>query len=294
MRKRIEFEQITRVDPEWVREHIARFMAEDTPNGDVTTEAIVTELTPVAAKMVAVDDFVFCGAQVIPYCFPESCSVKIFCSDGDSVSSGQTFAEIRGSAVPILTHERVALNLIQRLCGISSETKKYCDLDLPENFKVMDTRKTTPGLRLFEKYAVAVGGGWNHRLDLSRGILIKDNHLKATGSVKAAVERSRKQNMKNLPIELEVNTLEQLKEGLELDVDGILLDNMSTEMVKEAVSIIRDRPGGDAIFVEASGGINYKALESYAWTGIDGVSMSTITAQVSPVDIKLELMKEKN
>jgi nicotinate-nucleotide pyrophosphorylase (carboxylating) len=244
--------------------------------------------------MVAVDDFVFCGAQVIPYCFPESCSVKIFCSDGDSVSSGQTFAEIRGSAVPILTHERVALNLIQRLCGISSETKKYCDLDLPENFKVMDTRKTTPGLRRFEKYAVAVGGGWNHRLDLSTGILIKDNHLKATGSVKAAVEWSRKQNMKNLPNELEVDTLGQLKEGLELDVDGILLDNMSTEMVKEAVSIIRDRPGGDAIFVEASGGINYKALESYAWTGIDGVSMSTITAQVSPVDIKLELIKEKN
>ena len=262
MGKRIEFEQITRLDPEWVREHIARFMAEDTPNGDVTTEAIVTELTPVAAKMVAVDDFVFCGAQVIPYCFPESCS------DGDSVSSGQTFAEIRGSAVPILTHERVALNLIQRLCGISSEIKKYCDLDLPENFKVMDTRKTTPGLRRFEKYAVAVGGGWNHRLDLSTGILIKDNHLKATGSVKAAVEWSRKQNMKNLPIELEVDTLEQLKEGLELDVDGILLDNMSTEMVKEAVSIIRDRPGGDAIFVEASGSINYKALESYAWPGI--------------------------
>ena len=167
-------------------------------------------------------------------------------------------------------------------------------MDLPKNFKVMDTRKTTPGLRRFEKYAVAVGGGWNHRLDLSTGILIKDNHLKATGSVKTAVERSRKQNMKNLPIELEVDTLEQLKEGLELDVDGILLDNMSTEMVKEAVSIIRDHPGGDAIFVEASGGINYKALESYAWTGIDGVSMSTITAQVTPVDIKLELMKEKN
>jgi nicotinate-nucleotide pyrophosphorylase (carboxylating) len=180
--------------------------------------------------------------------------------------------------------------LIQRLCGISTETKKHCNLNLPNNFKVMDTRKTTPGLRRFEKYAVTVGGGWNHRMDLSSAILIKDNHLQAAGGVKAAIEFSGKQNRKNLPIELEVDTLDQLRVGLDMDVDGFLLDNMNPEMVKKAITIIRSHPNGETIFVEASGGINYNTLESYAWTGIDGVSMSAITAQATAVDIKLEFM----
>jgi nicotinate-nucleotide pyrophosphorylase (carboxylating) len=209
-------------------------------------------------------------------------------SDGKQVKSGTTLATIKGPSGEILTFERVTLNLIQRLCGISTETKKYCNLNLPEQFKVMDTRKTTPGLRRFEKYAVSVGGGWNHRLDLSSGILIKDNHLQAAGGVKAAINMARQKNRKNLPIELEVDTLAQLQEGLDLDVDGFLLDNMSPETVKDAVSIIRNREGGDAIFVEASGGINYNTLESYARTGIDGVSMSAITANAPVVDIKLE------
>ncbi len=290
MKKRIEYEQITTLDPEWVRDRIARFIEEDIPDGDVTTEATVKETTPVVAKMVAADDFIFCGAQIIPFCFPDPCEVTVLCNDGDSVMPKHILAEITGPAGPILSYERVTLNLIQRLCGISTETKKYCSLNLPDHFKVMDTRKTTPGLRRFEKYAVSVGGGWNHRLDLSSAILIKDNHLQAAGSVKAAIEQSRSQNRKKLSIELEVDTLDQLREGLEMDVDGFLLDNMSPETVKEAVSIIQNQPGGEAIFVEASGGINYNALESYAWTGIDGVSMSAITAQAPAVDIKLEFV----
>ena len=288
MKKQIQYDQINSLDPNWVRDQIAQFIIEDIPDGDVTTEATVTNDTSVVAHMNAADNFVFCGESIIPFCFPESCAVDLKVSDGQHVHPGDTLATITGPGGEILTHERVTLNLIQRLCGISTETNKYCDLNLPDHFKVMDTRKTTPGLRRFEKYAVTVGGGWNHRLDLSSAILIKDNHLQAAGGVEFAIEMARKMNRKKLPIELEVDTLDQLREGLDMDVDGFLLDNMSPEKVKEAVSIIRNREGGDAIFVEASGRINYDTLESYAWTGIDGVSMSAITANAPAVDIKLE------
>ena len=291
MKKRIEYEQKTSLNSDWVRKQMAHFMEEDVPNGDLTTEAIVAASTLVIAQINSGEDFIFCGASVIPYCFPESCKIGIKIEDGQQVNSGVTLATITGFASDILTYERVSLNLIQRLCGISTETKKYCDLNLPINFKVMDTRKTTPGLRLFEKYAVSVGGGWNHRFDLSSGILIKDNHLQVAGSVKAAVELSREQNKNNLPIELEVDTLDQLREGLDMDVDGFLLDNMSPKLVQDAVTIIRSHPNGETIFVEASGGINYDTLESYAWTGIDAVSMSAITTQASAVDIKLEFIE---
>ena len=291
MKKRIEYEQKTSLNSDWVREQIAHFMEEDIPNGDTTTEAIITASTPVIAQINSGDEFVFCGSSIVPFCFPDSCTIEVNIKDGEQVTSGATLASIKGPAGPILTYERVTLNLIQRLCGISTETKKYCNLNLPNNFKVMDTRKTTPGLRRFEKYAVTVGGGWNHRMDLSSAILIKDNHLQAAGGVKAAIELSGKQNRKNLPIELEVDTLDQLRDGLDMDVDGFLLDNMNPEMVKKAITIIRSHPNGETIFVEASGGINYNTLESYAWTGIDGVSMSAITAQVTAVDIKLEFMK---
>ena len=291
MKKRIEYEQKTSLNSDWVRKQMAYFMEEDVPNGDLTTEAIVAASTLVIAQINSGEDFIFCGASVIPYCFPESCKIGIKIEDGQQVNSGVTLATITGFASDILTYERVSLNLIQRLCGISTETKKYCDLNLPKNFKVMDTRKTTPGLRLFEKYAVSVGGGWNHRFDLSSGILIKDNHLQVAGSVKAAVKLSREQNRNNLPIELEVDTLDQLREGLDMDVDGFLLDNMSPKLVQDAVTIIRSHPNGETIFVEASGGINYDTLESYAWTGIDAVSMSAITTQASAVDIKLEFIE---
>ena len=166
-KKRIQYDQITTLDPDWVRDQIAKFMAEDISDGDVTTEATVSASTSAIAKMNAAEDFVFCGSSIIPFCFPDSCSVEVNIKDGQQVTSGATLASIKGPAGIILTYERVTLNLIQRLCGISTETKKYCDLNLPNNFKVMDTRKTTPGLRRFEKYAVTVGGGWNHRMDLS-------------------------------------------------------------------------------------------------------------------------------
>ena len=289
MKKKIQFEQITSIEPEWIKTQMNKFILEDCPNSDNTTETIINTSSTTIAEIISVDNFIFCGEKVIPFCFPESCRVSELIKDGQKINKGTIIAKISGPTRSILTYERIVLNLIQRLCGIATETRRYCNLKLPKFFKVMDTRKTTPGLRLFEKYAVHVGGGWNHRLDLSSAILIKDNHIQAAGSVKSAIRLIRENNETQSPIELEVDTLHQLQEGLAMNIDGFLLDNMSPKQVKKAVKIIRESLDGESIFVEASGGINYETLESYAWTGIDGVSMSAITAHALPVDIKLEI-----
>ncbi len=292
MHKRINFEQFTELDPKWVRSQILNFIKEDTPNGDLTTDSIIFNNKPVIANMVAMEPFIFCGESYIPSSFPDGCEATVLSRDGLKVNTGDSLAKIIGPANKILTFERVILNLTQRLCGISTETRNYCALELPNGFKVMDTRKTTPGLRLFEKHAVSVGGGWNHRLNLSSAILIKDNHLEAAGSIRNAISMIKKKVAKGVPIELEVDTIDQLREGLEFDVDGFLLDNMKPELVKECVQLIRESNNGDSIFIEASGGINFNTLESYANTGIDGVSMSAITANAPSVDIKLEFSND--
>ncbi|MFL2982913.1 MAG: carboxylating nicotinate-nucleotide diphosphorylase [Candidatus Neomarinimicrobiota bacterium] len=288
MKKRISFEQITELEPEWVRSKIEEFIQEDMPSGDITTENTISDSISIEAQIIAAEDFIFCGEQFISMCFPQNCSVDLIVKDGIDVSVGQVLVRITGQASTILNCERFTLNLTQRLCGIATETKKYCDLNLPEHFKIMDTRKTTPGLRKFEKYAVSVGGGWNHRLNLSASILLKDNHLKASGGIRKAIDKIRMDINENIPIELEVDTIAQLKEGLSLDLDGYLLDNMSCDKVKDAVSLIRGQKEGEKIFIEASGGIDYSLIESYAWTGVDAVSTSSITAKAPVVDIKMD------
>jgi nicotinate-nucleotide pyrophosphorylase (carboxylating) len=157
----------------------------------------------------------------------------------------------------------------------------------PYNVRILDTRKTIPGLRLFEKYAVTVGGGWNHRLDLSSGILIKDNHIQAAGGITNAVNKIRKKNY-NLPIELEVENLKQIKEGLNAGVDGFLLDNMTPVNIRKCVSIIRSHPNGKTIFIEASGGITLKTLPDYVNTGIDAVSVGALTHSAKAANIHIE------
>ena len=176
------------------------------------------------------------------------------------------------------------LNILQRLCGIATHTKQYVDLASPFNVKILDTRKTTPGMRLFEKYAVKCGGGYNHRFDLSSGVLIKDNHIQSAGSITQALKKIDKKYW----IELEVDTLEQIYEGLENEVNGFLLDNMNPKKVKEAVAIIRSDKSGNEIFIEASGGINLTNIKPYLNTGIDAISIGALTHQVQSSDIKLE------
>ena len=222
---------------------------------------------------------------VILYCFDKS-KVVVEVNDGDELMPGDIIGTIEGSSQYILSRERIMLNLIQRMCGIASQTREYFYLAQPYGIKILDTRKTTPGLRLFEKYAVKCGGGFNHRLNLSDGILIKDNHIKAAGSVKKAVESVRINNSQ-LKIELEVDTFGQIKEGLEMDVDGFLLDNMSPTQIQKSLKMIRSYSNKNH-FVEASGGISLKNIENYLKTKVDAISVGALTHQVQSKDIRLE------
>jgi nicotinate-nucleotide pyrophosphorylase len=181
------------------------------------------------------------------------------------------------------------LNLIQRLCGIATLSHEYAEIAKPSNVKILDTRKTTPGLRLFEKYAVAIGGAFNHRLNLSDGILIKDNHIVAAGSVTNAIISARKKGI-HLPLELEVDNFDQIHEALKTGVDGFLLDNMKPETIRSAVSIIRASQNGEDVFIEASGGITLENIHPYLDTGINAISIGALTHQAVSKNIRLDFI----
>jgi len=285
------FQRSLSLDPEFVKTQIDSFLAEDMPIDDATTLATVPEEEISQAEFIANQDLVFAGAEVLSHCWSEDCQLEILAQDGVLYSPGTVLARLKGPSQELLSRERVVLNLLQRLCGVATLTHSYTSMNLPADFKLLDTRKTTPGLRLFEKYASAVGGAHNHRLDLSAVIMIKDNHLVAAGSIEAALEQVKKRNPRNLFIELEVDTLEQLQEALRIGgVQAFLLDNMSPDTIKTAVKMVRDSPGGTSIFLEASGGITRETLESYAWTGVNGISVGALTTQAQNVDIKLEFV----
>lgn len=285
--------QTLQLDTAWVKGQIDAFLAEDMPQGDATTLATVPADAQVVAQVMANQELVFAGAQIMPALWTEQVTCHLEVSDGQSVAAGTVLARLRGSAQEILARERVMLNLLQRLCGIASLTHHYLHLaDYPAGFKLMDTRKTLPGLRLFEKYAVAVGGGHNHRLDLSSVIMIKDNHVVAAGGIEAALTQVSAHNTRGLFVELEVDTLEQLQVALDTGgMDALLLDNMSPETVAEAVALIRSHPkGGMGIFVEASGGMRADTLPLYVNTGVNGISIGALTTQAQNVDIKLDFV----
>jgi nicotinate-nucleotide pyrophosphorylase (carboxylating) len=283
----MEYPRITELPESYVKARIAEFLAEDAPKGDFTTLGTVGGGTNTEAVVQAEEDLVLAGAGIIGYFFDDSFETEVFACDSDRVGKGEAIARITGPAGIMLTRERVLLNLLQRLCGIASLTRKYVEIALPYNVRILDTRKTTPGLRLFEKYAVTVGGGYSHRLDLSSGILIKDNHLKASGGVRRAVEGI-KRLQTGLPIELEVEDLDQIREGMKSGVDGFLLDNMAPETARKAVRLIRNYAGGKDKFIEVSGGVNLNNLEGYLKTGIDAIAVGALTHSVKSSSIHLE------
>ncbi len=280
------YERYENLPDDYLRRKINEFLEEDLPNGDLTTDAIFGSEQSVRAKIIAQDRLVFAGKRLLELFF-EDAKVKALKEDGRIVKNTGVIAEIEGSAAYVLKRERTALNLLQRLCGIATKTKTVSEIGAPYRCKILDTRKTTPGLRLLEKYAVAVGGGYNHRLDLSSGILIKDNHIKASGGIKAAVEKIRAMNY-NRPIEVEIDDVSQLEETLDLFVDGILLDNMPPLETTNAVATIREWLGGDKYFVEASGGINETNVADYVRTGVNGVSCGALTHSVKSAELHME------
>jgi nicotinate-nucleotide pyrophosphorylase (carboxylating) len=286
----IEYNQIKKLPDNYIKSKISEFLLEDIPDADRTSEGVFTIHDFSTAIIQAEEDIIFAGEQLFQFFFDDTFNIKMNFSDGQKVAKGEIIAIISGRTDIILSRERTLLNLLQRLCGIASLTNKFAEIARPYNVKVLDTRKTTPGLRLFEKFAVVVGGGYNHRMDLSSGILIKDNHIKAAGGIKKVLGKVKASNEKNLKIELEVDNFEQVKEALEVGVDGFLLDNMKPELIKEIVDFIRKSHHGKSIFIEASGGISLSNLSDYVSTGIDAISSGSLTHSVKASEIHMEFI----
>lgn len=276
------------MDVNTLKKNIARFLHEDIGSGDLTSEATLSEEQVGTAEFIAKDSFVVCGMESVAALVfqTQNPTIKITraVKDKTKVSSGDILLTAKGPVLDLLKAERVALNLVQRLCGIATFTARFVEKIKPLPVKILDTRKTTPGLRMLEKYAVRTGGGHNHRFNLADGILIKDNHIQACGSIKAAVARMRENIPHTMKIEVEAATMEQVRECLASGVDIIMLDNMDPAMMREAVKVA----GGRAI-LEASGGINLENVREVAEAGVDYISVGALTHSAPACDISMRL-----
>jgi nicotinate-nucleotide pyrophosphorylase (carboxylating) len=260
-------------------------LAEDVGEGDVTTEAVVDADATGGAVIFLKEPGVVCGLGIVEAVFHAldgEIEVDALVGEGSLVESGTAVARLSGPLRAILTGERTALNFLGRLCGIATLTQRYVDAVEGTGVAILDTRKTTPGLRVLEKHAVAIGGGRNHRLGLDDGVLIKDNHLRAGGSIREAVESVRAAT--RLPIEVECDTIEQVSEALEAGVDAILLDNMTPDRLVAAVVLVRGRAR-----LEASGGVTLDNVRAIAETGVDEISIGALTHSARSLDVSLEL-----
>ncbi|MEA2451452.1 MAG: hypothetical protein QOG04_162 [Actinomycetota bacterium] len=275
------------LDARTLREIVEPFLDEDIGHGDVTTDAVVDPTLRGTARIEAREGFVVAGLDVARTCFElldPDCTWETLAADGSRVADKDVLARVEGSLAAILTAERTALNLLQRLSAVATLTARFVAATSGTRAQVIDTRKTTPGMRLLEKAAVRVGGGGNHRYGLDDGILIKDNHVRAAGGVSEAVKRARNAAPHGLVVEVEVTTLDELDEALNAGAQAILLDNMEPSMVKEAV----ERVGGSAV-LEASGGMDLDNVRAYAETGVDLISIGALTHSAGSVDISLEV-----
>ena len=260
-------------------------LAEDVGEGDVTTDATVAEDALGTADIVLREPGVVCGLGVVEAVFraldPELRFERLV-DEGATVTGSNRVARVSGPERAILTGERTALNFLGRLSGIATLTRRYVDAVSGTGAAILDTRKTTPGMRVLEKHAVATGGGRNHRFGLDDGVLVKDNHLRAAGSVAAAVERVRAATP--LPVEVECDTLDQVSDALDAGVDAILLDNMSLAELRAAVALAKGRAR-----LEASGGVTLDTVLAIAETGVDEISVGALTHSARSLDVSLEL-----
>lgn len=266
-------------------EIIKRALIENIGASDITTQSVVDEELEIKGNFIAKESGVICGMKVVKRLFEildSSVKIDVFYGDRSVVKKGDVIASIEGKAAPILTGERIALNFLQHLSAIATKTAKFVKALEATQTQVTDTRKTTPGLLALEKYAVKTGGGRNHRFNLSDGVLIKDNHIKAAGGIKKAIIKARENAPHTLKIEVEVENLEMLKEALDSKADIIMLDNMSLHQMKKAVDIV----GGRAL-VEASGNMGEEDLKTVSETGVDFISVGALTHTVAAMDISL-------
>ncbi len=274
--------------PSWyIEEVVRRALSEDVGKGDLTTNALVPEYYQAQGVIYSKAKGILAGIAVAERTFyqldPEV-KIKWELMDGSELVPGTVVARIKGAGRALLTGERVALNFLQRLSGIATFTKGLCEMLKGSKTRLVDTRKTTPGLRLLEKYAVRIGGGNNHRLGLDDGVLIKDNHIKVAGSITKAVQSARASIPHTIKIEVEVESLEQLQEALDVGAEIIMLDNMLLEMMKEAVEITAGRA-----LLEASGGITEESIKNVAKTGVDLISVGAMTHSVKALDLSIDI-----
>lgn len=269
-----------------VEQIITLALNEDIGTGDITTLSTIPADKTALGRFVAKEDMILCGIDLAAHIFARvdpSIELKANFKDGDAVKKGDVIATVSGNAQNVLTGERTALNFMQRLTGIATRTHASVAEVAGTNAKITDTRKTTPGLRVLEKYAVRVGGGTNHRFNLADGVLIKDNHIAVSGGIKNAVKNARAVIPHTLKIEVEVETKEQLAEALDAGADIIMLDNMSNDLMRECVGIVAGRA-----LVEASGNMGEKSLREVAETGVDIISIGALTHTVKAADISLK------
>lgn len=265
-------------------------LAEDVGPGDFTTLWTVPEERRAEARIVAKSPGVVAGSQVAAEVFRRvdpSLEVSVDAVDGTAVEPGDVAMTIRGSARSILTAERTALNFMQRLSGVATVTRRYVQAVAGTGAHVIDTRKTTPGMRALEKGAVVAGGGTNHRFGLHDMVMIKDNHIAAAGGITAAVEAVRRRNERGLKVEVETTSLDEVREALAVGADRIMFDNMDPPLMRQAVELVRAADPGPEM--EASGGITLETIRAYAETGVDFISIGALTHSAPSLDLSLQL-----
>lgn len=264
---------------------VRQALQEDIGLGDITTQATVEAGTPARAQLVAKEAFVLSGIAVAEEVFRQldrRVAFEALKLDGESLQQGEVLAWIKGDAASLLQGERVALNLLQRMSGIASLTARFVAAVAGTGATIVDTRKTTPGLRALEKYSVRMGGGKNHRTSLYDGVLIKENHIAAAGGIAVAIERARDRVAHVMKIEIETRDLQEVAEALAAGADIILLDNMSPDQLREAVALVDCRA-----LTEASGGVNLESVREIAETGVDLISVGALTHSFRAVDISM-------
>ena len=268
---------------------ILQALREDISSEDVTTNAVMRESKAGTADLICKQDGIIAGLDVFKRVFElldDTAKVTFKVKDGDEVKNGQLLAVVEGDIRVLLSGERTALNYLQRMSGIATYTNSVAKLLKGSNTKLLDTRKTTPNMRIFEKYAVKVGGGYNHRYNLSDGILIKDNHIGAAGGVKKAIEMAKEYAPFVRKIEVEVENLDMLKEALEAGADIIMLDNMTPEMMKEAVALTKGKAE-----TECSGNVTKENIQNIIDIGVDYVSSGALTHSAPILDLSLKNLK---
>lgn len=269
---------------------LEQFFLEDIGDRDLSSETIFGNKERGEIKFIAKANGIFCGEDVIQtgfFLLDKDALVQLNVKDGDSIEKGQVIATVKGKVSSLLQGERVVLNLVQRMSGIATQTRKAVTILNSNHTKITDTRKTTPGLRMFEKYAVKCGGGVNHRFGLYDAVMIKDNHISFAGSITKAIEKARSQVGHMVKIEVEVETEEQVMEAVAAKADVIMFDNRTPEEIKAWMALVPD-----SINTEASGGITLDNLASYSDTGVDVISLGALTHTVKALDISVKVQME--